>query len=157
MLRQAGLIVLRKICNCSTVVFMNALQAFKKIERAATVLAWGWVLNNLLGLVSIIVLIYLIWWQWLLGIWGVLALLIGIWVVNSVLLPALFSMLNKPFAEMAKAGAVRLAVLKVIDDDIVKKLADTKVEYWPNVIASSLSQEDFEKKILLTSIIEPPS
>lgn len=128
---------------------MNALQAYKKIEKAATILAWGWLLNNLLGLISILVLIYLIWWKWHLGILGgVFVLLAGIWIVNSVVLPALFSLLNKPFAEMAKSEAVRLAVLGVINDELVQKLADTKVEYWPKVIASSMTAEEFRQKII---------
>lgn len=126
---------------------MNALQAFQKVEKAAAILAWGWMLNNLLGLVSIVVLVYLIWWKWYLGVVGVLVLLVGIWVINSVILPAVFSILNKPFAEMAKSGAVRLAVLGVIDDETVKKLADTKVEYWPKVIASSMTKEEFREKL----------
>lgn len=128
---------------------MNALQAYKKIEKATTILAWGWLLNTLLGLVSILVSIYFIWWVWHLGILGVFVLLASIWIINSVILPALFSLLNKPFAEMAKSGAVRLAVLGVISDKIVKQLADTKVEYWPKIIASSMTAEEFCEKMLL--------
>ncbi len=127
---------------------MNALQAYKKVEKAATILAWGWLLNNLLGLVSILLLIYF-WWKWHLGILGVFVLLVGIWIINSVILPALFSILNKPFAEMAKSGAVRLAVLGVISDDMVQQLADTKVEYWPKVIISSMTTEEFRQKMSL--------
>lgn len=127
---------------------MNALQAYKKVEKAATILAWGWLLNNFLGLVSILVLVYFIWWRWQLGILGVLVVLAGIWIINSVALPALFSLLNKPFAEMAKSGAVRLATLGIIDVDTIRKLADTKVEYWPKIIVSSMTQEEFRRKIL---------
>ncbi len=128
---------------------MNALQAFKRVEKAANILAWGWMLNNILGLISILVLFYLIWWKWYFGILGgVFILLAGIWAINSVILPALFSILNKPFVEMAKSGTVRLAVLGVINDDTVQKLADTKVEYWPKVIVSSMTQEEFHQKII---------
>lgn len=128
---------------------MNALQSYTKIEKAATILVWGWLLNNLLGLISILVMIYLIWWKWHLGILGgVFVLLAGIWIINSVILTALFSLLNKPFAEMAKLEAVRLAVLGIISDELVVKLADTKVEYWPKVIASSMTAEEFRQKIV---------
>jgi len=127
---------------------MNALQAFQKVEKAAAILAWGWMLNNLIGLVSIGALVYLIWWQWHLRFLGIVALLVGIWVINCVALPALFRILNKPFAEMAKSGAVRLATLHAIDDDTVRKLAETKVEYWPKVIASSMTNEEFRDRIV---------
>jgi len=127
---------------------MNALQAFQKVQKAATILVWGWMLNNLLGLVSIVLLVYLIWWEWHLGIVGVLVLLVGIWVTNSLILPGLFSILNQPFAQMAKSGAVRLAVLGVIDDETVQKLAETKVEYWPKVIAGSMTAEEFRRIIM---------
>jgi hypothetical protein len=127
---------------------MNALQAFQKVQKAATILALGWMLWNLLDLVLIGVLAYLIWWKWHLGVLGVLVLLVGIWIITSKILPALFRILKKPFLEMAKSGAVRLAVLGAIDDDTVVKLADTEVEYWPGVIASSMTNEEFQKRIL---------
>ena len=127
---------------------MNALRAFQKVEKAAAILTWGWLINNLVGLISVGVLIYLIWWQWHLRFWGILALPVGIWVVNCVVLPALFSIINKPFAEMAKSGAVRLATLGAIDDDTVRQLADTKLEHWPRVIASSMTNEEFQERIV---------
>lgn len=127
---------------------MNALQAFGKVEKAATILAWGWVLNNLLGLVSTVLLAYFIWWRWQLGILGVFVLLAGGWAINSVILPTLFGVLSKPFAKMATSGAARLAVLKVIDDDTVRKLADVTVEHWPEIITASMTQEEFRQKIL---------
>lgn len=127
---------------------MTALQAFQKVEKAAAILTWGWMLNNVIGLVSIGVLVYFIWWRWHLGFLGILALLVGIGVINAVILPGLFRILNKPFAEMAKSGAVRLATLHAIDDDTVRKLADTKVEYWPKVIASSMTNEEFRDRIV---------
>jgi uncharacterized membrane protein len=127
---------------------MNALQAYKKVEKAATILAWGWLLNNFLSLVSILALIYLIWCKWHLEVLtGTFVLLAGIWIINFVLLPALFSLINKPFAEMAKSGVVKLAVLGVINDELVKQLADKKVEYWPKIIASSMTAEEFRQKI----------
>jgi hypothetical protein len=124
---------------------MSALQAFRRIEKAATILTWGWVLNNLLGSVSTVILIYFIWWRWHLGVFGMLVLLVGVWVINSTILPTLFGVLNKPFAEMAKSGAVRLVVLKAIDDDTVWKLSDTKVEHWPEIIVASMTQEEFRR------------
>jgi len=82
-----------------------------------------------------------------LGLLGFFVLLFGIWIVNSVFLPALFRLLNEPSAQMAKTGVVRLAVLKVISEDTVTQLADTSVEYWPRVIVSSMTKEQFQKKI----------
>jgi len=127
---------------------MNAFEAYHKVQKAANILAWGWMLNNLLGLISIIVLIYVIWWVFHLGIIGVLVLLFGIWLINLVILPSIFAVVNKPLAEMAKSGAVRLGVLGVIDDKTVQKLANEKVEYWPRVIALSMTEDDFQRRIL---------
>src|SRR5262249_26470618 len=61
------------------------------------------------------VLAYLIWWEWHLCIGCLLSPPVGIWGIKSLNLPTLFSNLNPPFAQMAKSGAVRLAVLGVID------------------------------------------
>lgn len=126
---------------------MNALQAYKKIETAAKIVAWGQLFNNLLGLISFFISIYLIWWKWHLGIiGGVFVFFVGIWATNSIFLPALFGILCKPFDEMAKSGAVRLAVLHVINEDTVKKLADTNVTYWPRIIISSMTDEELIQK-----------
>ena len=126
---------------------MNALQAFQKVERAATILVWGWMLNNLLGTISIIVLVYLLWWKWHLGLLGVVVLLVGIWVINCAILPSVFRIVNKPFAEMAKAGAVRLAVLGAISEETVKKLAEAKVEHWPKLIVQSMAPDEFRQRM----------
>ena len=48
---------------------------------------------------------------------------------------------------MAKSGATRLALLGVIDENTVRKLAESKVEHWPSIIALSMSKEEFEKRI----------
>ena len=131
---------------------MNALQAFHKVQKAAAILMIGWMINNILGFASIGVLIYYIWWQWHLGWLGIVALGIGIWLVNTVALPLLFSLINAPFAQMARSGAIRLIDLGIIDDYTLGKLEKTKVEHWPDVIASSMSNEEFRDKIINSNL-----
>jgi hypothetical protein len=126
---------------------MTPFQAFKKIEKASGRLMLGWVLNNLLGLVSFLTLIYLIWWQWHLSFWGIPALIGGLWLINAYLLPKLFRLLNKPHIESAKSGVLVLATKGIIGEATVQKLADTSVEHWPKVITSSMSAAEFKSKI----------
>ncbi len=127
---------------------MTAFQAFEKIEKASARLMLGWVLNNLLGLVSFVALIYLIWWPWHLGFWGIPVLLFGIWLINSIALPAVFRIINRPCVDAARSGALLLATSGIINETTVQKLSDTTVEHWPKIITSSMSNEDFQSKIL---------
>lgn len=127
---------------------MTSQQAFKKIMRATYILGWGWMLNNLLGTIAVIFLVYYIWWNLHLGFLGIFIFLFGFWVINSVFLPELFRVYNYFPAQMAKRGVVRLAILKVISENTVHSLSKQKVELWPELIASSMSKEDFLEKCL---------
>jgi len=49
---------------------------------------------------------------------------------------------------MALSGATRLAMLGAIDEETFRKLASTKVEYWPRLIATSMTKEEFQTRIL---------
>ena len=122
---------------------MSPLDEFKKIERAAKLLTWGFMLNNFLGIVSLVLLPYLIWWRWNLGWPGLLALFAGIWLINSVFLPAVFALVNRPFAESARQAAATLGAMGVLEESTIRQLAATKVEWWPKVIALSMPVEEF--------------
>jgi len=124
---------------------MNAEQSYKKIERAATILAYGWVLNNVIGVISIIFSIYFIWWKWHLGLFGVLVFILITWLITCVVIPFIFKIFNKPFTEMARQGEFELAELGIIDDLIIVKLTDTKVEQWPKCIIQNLTDENLIK------------
>ncbi|MFA5532160.1 MAG: hypothetical protein WDA13_00985 [Candidatus Shapirobacteria bacterium] len=124
---------------------MNPQQSYKKIEKAATILVYGWVANNVIGTISIIFSIYLIWWKWHLGFLGVLVFIFITWLINGVVLPFVFKIFNKPFAEMARQGEFELAELDVIDDLIIVKLTNTKIEQWPKCIVQNLSEENLIK------------
>lgn len=126
---------------------MNAKQAYTRVAIASGILAYGWLFNNLIGILSIPVLIYLIWWKWNFGFLGVVVLIVGVWIFNSVVLPIIFSVLNMPFAALAKSGAVRLGVLGAIDESTVLKLSKTKVEYWPQVIYDSMPEDEFYRRV----------
>jgi len=124
---------------------MNPQQSYKKIEKAATILAYGWVANNVIGTISIIFSIYLIWWKWHLGLFGVLVFILITWLITCVVIPFMFKIFNKPFIEMARQGEFELAELDVINDLIIVKLTNTKVEQWPKCIVQNLSEENLIK------------
>lgn len=123
---------------------VKAKNAYKKIEKAATILAYGWVANNVIGTISIIFSIYLIWWKWHLGLFGVLVFILITWLITCVVIPFIFKIFNKPFIEMARQGEFELVELDVIDDLIIVKLTNTKVEQWPKVIVQSLTDEKLQ-------------
>ena len=124
---------------------MNPRQSYKKIERAASILVCGWVINNVIGTASIIFSIYLIWWKWHFGLLGILIFVLLTWLVNGVILPFVFGIFNKPFAILARQGEVELAEQGVIDDLIIVKLTQVKVEQWPKYIVQNLSEENLKK------------
>lgn len=114
---------------------MNAQQALRRVDRAVLILAWGWILNNVLGAVSIVLLPYLVWWRWGFGILpGIAICLVGFRAINGYILPAIFLCLNHPFALMAKSGAVKLVTLKVLEPDVIFELNQAKVHNWPAII-----------------------
>lgn len=124
---------------------MNAQKSYKKIEKAAAILVYGWVTNNVVGAISIIFSIYLIWWKWHLGLLGVLVFILITWLINGVVLPFVFKIFNKPFAEMARQGEVELVEQGVIDDLIIVKLTQIRVEQWPKYIVQNLSDDNLTK------------
>ena len=122
----------------------EAKNAYKKIEKAATILAYGWVANNIIGTISIIFSIYFIWWKWHLGLFGAPVFILITWLITCVVIPFVFKIFNKPFAEMARQGEFELVELGIIDDLIIVKLTNTKVEQWPKVIVQSLTDEKLQ-------------
>lgn len=124
---------------------MNAQESYKKIEKAATVLVYGWVVNNVIGAISIIFSIYIIWWKWHLGLFGVLVFIFITWLITCVVIPFIFKIFNKPFTEMARQGEIELAEQGVIDDLIIVKLTQIRVEQWPKCIVQNLSDDNLIK------------
>lgn len=127
---------------------MNALQAYRKIERSANTLASVWLLNTILGLVSIILLTYIIWWKWRLGFIGIISFVGYFWLINSIILPMIASFIRKPVAEEARSSMVKLVALGVIDDNLLKKLTNEKVELWPKTITTSMTSKELKEKII---------
>lgn len=120
-------------------------QIYKVIEKSSSVLVTNWVINNLLGLLSILLAIYLIWGRWHMGILGILVLVANVGFVNGFLLPTIFGIINQPFAEKARSGAIELEDIGIIDVKLSQTLSDTKVEYWPKYIVQGLSEENIKK------------
>lgn len=122
---------------------MTPLEAYKVVNFSVNVLLFNWVVNNILGFVSLPILAYLTYWKWDLGLLiSIPVVLLGLWLINSMLLPKIFAVVNKPFANVASHGAIRLATLKVIDDQTAEKLSATKVEHWIRIINEKI---DFSK------------
>ncbi len=120
---------------------MKALQAFQKVHKAAAFLKYGGMIKTFLVVVSFVVFIYFIWWQWQPDSLGLVALGFGMWLLINVALPPLFSRLNAFYVQMALSGANRLIELGTIDQHTREMLEKTKIEHWPDVIASAMPNE----------------
>lgn len=120
---------------------MNARQAYKQILKASKVIAYGWVINNLLGLVSILLSIYFVWWKWNMGLLGIIVSFFIIWFINGLLLPKIFQIINIPFEKKAVNGAETLISLGVISSStIINKTIYT----WPKYIVQNLTEENIK-------------
>ncbi len=120
-------------------------QSYKKIEKASSTLIVLWLLNNILGGVGIIISIYLVWWVWHLGFFGVVVLIVMSLIINSVILPFIFNKINKTFDELAMEGKIELAEVRILDNVTIVKLANAKVEQWPKVIIQNITEENLKK------------
>ncbi len=122
---------------------MTSHQALHKIVRATKILGWGSFLNNILGGLLLLYLAYWIWWRLEFGFLGIIVFLISFYIVNSIFLPEVFRVYNYYPVQMAKSGAVRLAVLGLISENDILKLKDESVEQWLEIIIISMGKEKF--------------
>ena len=127
---------------------MNALQAFKKVQKAAAFFKYGWIVKYTLVSATFCILVYCIWWQWQFDTLGLVTLGFGMWFVTAVALPFLYSRFNVLYARMAMSSVNRLIELGTIDDNTIERLKNTNFERWPDVISSSISNGELRDKTI---------
>jgi len=114
---------------------MNETQeSIKTIVKCSDRLTVHYMINNILGIASIGLLIYLCWWVWEIGWWGLPLTLVGIYIFNSVVLQIIFGILNKPIAEKAGENLRFLLYNGTIDSDFYNQISKIKVEHWGDLI-----------------------
>ena len=112
--------------------------AYKTIEKSGIRLYNAWVLNNLIGISSIIIMLYIIW-----GVWnpnwviGVIVLLLWSWVINSKVLPYIYGIYNKPIEESAWDAGIFLQNSGKINEEVSVLLTKTKIWKWTAIIKST--------------------
>lgn len=119
----------------------SAYQAYFQTKLLSNKIAWLRVANNVIGLFSLPFSAYISWWFLDLGWWGVIAFIFLIWIINSVILPKLFSKPQLSLAEKAKKHLLVLADLGVIDHLYANQLLSKPVEYWSNHIDKGISDK----------------
>lgn len=119
-----------------TIIFpMNeAQEAIKSIIKCSDRLTVHYMINNILGIASIGIIIYMCWWVWEIGWWGLPITMVGIYVFNSFILKIVFGFLNKPIAEKAGENLQFLLYNGNIDSDFYNQISKIKVEHWGDLI-----------------------